>query len=275
MPNYAEFLKSQGASDEDVKLLDTPIARKAFEVQEARATDAAQAAATEKQKAKDFEARSNQWYEQTNQTFQDMQRKAMAAEAEKARAVALLKSASDAGLIELAEGMGYNTPAAPPPPAAGAFDASQYFTKDDVVRIAAQEGEAIATAQDIAYQHQRLFPDKPLNFRALRQEAVAARKPVEQVWKEKYQVDAAISARDAADRATYEAKLRAEGAEAERAKFASQYGNPDIRPLTPSHSPFTPKPESGRDKQPWDANDRSNERVSRVAGNILKSTLSN
>jgi hypothetical protein len=281
MATYAEFLKSQGASDEDLKVLDHPVARKAWEVSQAQIAQAAEEAATEKRKAREYNEQANQWFDSQTVVYKDMEKKVMAAEAEKARAIALVKSAQDAGLLEIAKGMGYDAPPPPDPKGgnvnANGFNPEQYFTRDDILRIANQEGEAIATAQDIAYQHQRLFPDKPLNFRALRTEAVSRKLPVEAVWKEKYKVDEAVAARDAADKAAYEKRLIEQGEAQAREKFASQYGNPDTRPFVPSSSPFTPRPQGDRTKQPWDANENTlaNDRVARVTRKLIEKNLTN
>jgi hypothetical protein len=277
MATYAEYLKSQGASDEDIKLLDTSIARKAYEKMEEGVVRLAEERDAAKRAAKEYNDKANEWFDTTTAAYKDMEKKYMSAESEKARAIALIKTAQDQGLIELAEKAGFNVPPKDTPPPASGFDAEKYFTRDDILRIANQEGEAIATAQDIAYQHQRLFPDKPLNFRQLRQEAVSRKLPVEQVWKDKFKVDEAISARDAADQAARDKKLIEQGEAQAREKFASQYGNPDTRPLAPSHSPFTPRPEGGRDKQPWDSNENAlaNDRVARVTKKLMEKNLTN
>jgi hypothetical protein len=60
-----------------------------------------------------------------------------------------------------------------------------------------------------------------------------------------------------------------QGAKEERERLATTYGNPDLRPLAPSTSPFTKRPEAGREAQPWEVGDRSNERVQRATKTIL------
>jgi hypothetical protein len=275
MSAYTDYLKSQGASDEDIKVLNHPVAEKAWLASEAKAAQAAEEAATEKRKAREYNDKANEWFDTTAAAYKDMEKKYMSAESEKARAIALVKAAQDQGLIELAEKAGFNVPPKDTPLPANGFDASKYFTSDEILRIADKEGEAIATAQDIAYQHQRLFPDKMLNFRALRQEAVSRKLSVEAVWKEKYKVDDAIAARDAADQAARDKKLIEQGEAQAREKFASQYGNPDTRPFVPSSSPFTPRAQGDRTKQPWDSNENTlaNDRVMRATKKLMEKNL--
>lgn len=268
---YGEYLKSLGATEEDIKLLDTAIGRKTFEAMQAadaRATAAESSRTTDR-------ATLEKWRdEQVIPLVSDMQKKVMLAEANEAKARQAIKTLQDQGLIDVAKDLGYETtPPASQPPAnnggANGFDPAKYFTKDDVVAIAAREGEAIAIAQDIAFEHRQLFPDKPLNFRDLRAKASAANKSVEQYWMDTYSVAAAREARTLADKTAYETRLRTEGATAERERLSSTYGNPDARPLVPSNSPFTKRPDQGREKQPWEVEDRSNDRVQRATKAIL------
>lgn len=273
---YAEYLKQNGATDEDIKVLDNPIARKGFEALQRQAADASAAAkaATDAQAAD--RAELEKWYqEQQVPAYQKMQNELVAARANEAKAKAAVMALQKQGLIDVAKDLGYDAaPTAGTPPAnpgAVGFDASKYVTTDAVVALAEQEGDAIALAQDIAFEHRTLFPDKPLNFRQLRAAAKAAHKPVEQYWMDTYQVQPARAAREAAEKSAYEARLIKQGADSEREKYISQYGNPDTRPLVPSTSPFTQRPATGRDKQPWETNtDPSNDRVRRATAKIME-----
>lgn len=269
---YAEYLKSQGASEEDIKLLDHPLARKAYtESQDklAAAEAARTAAVTDVQ---NFQ----KWHDDiANPAYIKMQNELIAAKGNEARAAAALKAAQEQGLIEVAANAGYVTE---PPAANGApagFDPSKFVTQERLQEVAAIEGDAIALAQDIAYEHRILFPDKTINFRELRKEAMAARKPVEQFWQEKYGVIAARQARLDADKSAYETRLRKEGADAKALELASQYGNPETRPLAVSRSPLIPRTEGPRTgKQPWDTSvDLSSDRVQRVTQSILSKQL--
>jgi hypothetical protein len=250
MSAYSDFLRSQGASSEDIAILDTPIAQRAFDAQQAAATAAI---AEYKQKADD-------WYEKVAQpNLTKAQADATRAAAEAARLRALVVSSTDESLRKVAEEMGYKpdgsaaAPAAAPKPGAADFDPNKYFTRDDIVQIAEREGDAIAVAQDIAFEHRQLFPDKALNFRELRKEAVAAKKPVEQLWMEKFGVNAAREARSKSDREAHENSIRKEEREKVTAELLNAQVNPNMVPGTTSSSPFVPRPKAGREKAPWEA----------------------
>lgn len=269
---YAEYLKSQGASDEDIKVLDTAIARKAFDKSQA---DLAAAQAAQAQAVADRTATEDWYRTKAVPEFTAKQNEVIAANANAARYKAALKAAKEQGLVDIdIEDDG--TPPAPPngahPPVPG-IDTSKFVTMDHLAQVADREGDAIAIAQDIAFQHSQLFPDRPLNFRELRREAVAKRISVEQHWKEKYQVDSAIQARDKKRHDDELAKARDEGAKAERERLAGQF-NPQTATPMPSSSPFTVRKTQGdiRAKQPWEAPSESvlsDDRVSRVARKIL------
>ena len=192
-----------------------------------------------------------------------MQQATALAKAEAAKAIELVRASSDAGMIELAKKAGFEKELeAGRAPKEPTMD-DKFVSRELLLQVAEKEGEAIAIAQDIAYEHSRLCPDKTLNFQSLRRDAVARKVPVMQVWEEKYGIPALRTARELADKTAYETKLREEGAAAERMKFASQYGNPDVRPLTSSHNPFVNRPAEKKEKQPWEVsdNERSDARV--------------
>jgi|ERR1700733_249875 len=263
--SYAEFLAENGATPDEIKVLDMPAARKAFDKQQALVA----AASEERQKAADLIRKNQEWATQVetqNQTYL------------KERDSALVKSAADAarltkmqelGLIEVAERMepGSTTPK---PNETPAFDASKYVDRDTLMQVAEREGDAIATAQDIAWEHAQLFgndPTKRLNFRDLRKEAVARKVPVESLWMERYGVQAARDKRAADDRAAHEKKIADEAI----TRYKSEH--PETNPLmavpTISRTPFTGKIPSatGSDiRQPWLKSDaeRENARVSKV-----------
>jgi hypothetical protein len=257
MSAYSEYLRSLGASDADIAVLDTPIAQKAFTQLQAD-RDAAKAS----QDA--YKATADKWYqEEVIPQFTSMQQETALAKAKAAQALELIKSASDAGMIELAKKAGFDKEieglSKPKEPTMD----DKFVTRELLLQVAEKEGDAIAIAQDIAYEHSRLFPDKSLNFQELRREAVSRKLPVMQIWEEKYGVRAAREARDKATTEAREKALREEGAAAARAEFASKYGNPDTRPLTSSHNPFVNRPAEKKEKQPWEVadNERSDVRV--------------
>lgn len=276
---YPEYLKSLGATDEDIKVLDHPIGRKAWEAATAQVTQATEEAAAAKQSKKDFEARNVEWYDTTLAEYTRMQQETVKAKADRARAVELVKSATDAGLLEIAKGMGFDDPPPPntntPPP--NGFDPTKYFTKEDVIEIARKESYAIATVNDISNEHARLFPGQPLRMRELLQEAQTRKIPVEKVWEEKFKVPEVRARVESETRTAYEKKLREEGAATAREEFASKYGNPETRPLVPSTSPFSQRPESIRGKQPWETPEATleSDRVRRVSKLVLDKQLTN
>lgn len=272
MTTYAEYLKSQGATDDEVAVLNTPVAQRAYAAMEAQATKAVADAAAAMTQAKELETRTKVWYDdQIIPEYKKLEADAITAKAELARARALIQSATDQGLLKIAENMGYKADGTPSTPTAPAAADPRYVTMETLTSVAEREGDAIAIAQDIAFEHRQLFPDRPLNFRELRREAVAARKSVEQLWQEKYGVVAAREKAAADAKAGYEARLIKQGEDAALAKYASEYGNPNTRPLAPSTSPFAARPVTGRDKQPWERTDSAEaERVSRATKHAIE-----
>lgn len=268
---YAEFLKQQGASDADIQVLDTPIARRAYDAQQT----AIATANTEREKAEKVATDTRDWFDNVQTPeWNGLNAEVIKAKAEAARFKTALRTAADRGLLNISKDLGLDdegtpttgTPTTGTPPG---FDASKFVTMDQVKQIANQEGAAIALAQDIAAEHSILFPSQRLNFTQLREEAVAARKPVMQHWMDKFKVAEARTAKETSERNAHDAKLREEGAKAEREKFASQYGaNPDLRTPMPSTSPFTIRKtgDDMRANQPWSHGEHqlSDDRVKRA-----------
>ena len=84
---WAELLKSQGVADEDIKILDTPATRKAFEKLQADAEAAIKAGDDAKAAAKKDRDQLTGWFNETAvPEFKEMERRAIAAEAEAAKA---------------------------------------------------------------------------------------------------------------------------------------------------------------------------------------------
>lgn len=275
---YAEFLKSQGATDEEIKILVSPASEKAYNaLQTSLAASAAAAAKAEKDKT-DAIGQYDTWYnEQAVPAYKKMEQEAIIAKANEARATAAIRAAQAAGLVDLTKDLGYEVDPEKAAAAARAanpnanFDPSKYVDRDTLLSLVEREGDAIALAQDIAAEHSRLFPGMSLNFRELRKEAVAAKKPVEQLWMEKYKVSDARAAQAKIKQDEYDSRLRKEGADAKATELASRYGDPNQRPLVASNNPFVPRADSGRDKQPWDVPDRSNERVQKATAKVVSS----
>jgi hypothetical protein len=258
---YADFLKQQGATEEDIKILDTAVTRKAFDALNKTIADIhakAQAAETKVGEYQD-------WYEKVAEpTAQKYMQERDIARANQAASDAQLKSLQESGLLKVA--------AADPQPVEdpkSPVDLSKYVTADTLMQVAEREGDAIAIAQDIAFEHQTLFPGKPLNFRELRKTAVANRRAVEAEWMEKYGVTAAREAKAKAEVAADHKRI-ADEAVLEYKKSVST-SNPNLVVPGPSSSPFTGRVPSRVDKDatpPWQKSesDLANQRLAKVLG---------
>ena len=281
---YKSYLRTQGASEDDIKALTegsfAQSAIRAFDAQQSHlAAEADRLKAEAEARVADYKKKADDWYESVAQpNLTRAEADARKATAEAARLRSLVAQSTDEGLRKVAEEMGYKldgTSANPNPsnsnpnPGNPSFDPNKYFTRDEIVQIAQREGEAIAIAQDIAYEHRALFPDRPLNFRDLRAKATAANKPVEQYWMDTYGVPAAREKRDSEQKAAYEKKLREEGAAEARRQYAEAAANPNMIPGSTSINPLAARPTAGREKQPWeaglDSSNGSNDRVARAA----------
>lgn len=285
---YAEYLKSQGASEEEIKILDTPIGRKGFENMIERLTVVARERDDAKAGATAYEERANAWYDEQKTNLATAKSDAAKAAAEAARYRAALLTAHKQGMIDIAKDLGFKpeelegaAPPTPPnntPPSNGGFDPNKYFTRDEILTIARGEGIAIAVAADIGAEHAILFPGQRLNFRQLREEAEAAKKSVEQYWMEKYKVPDARAARVKKEQEDRDNAIRAEERKKVETELASKWANPETRPPVTSSSPFAPRPAGNTrsGKQPWETgenfeNSLANDRVTRATQKVLQS----
>jgi hypothetical protein len=283
--NYADFLRQNGATDEDVKALtEGSFARSAtaaFNKLLERATAAETALSEEKSVSQNFQDRVNDYYEKVNARVKSAENESVVAKANEAKLREAILTMQRQGLIDVAKDLGFDPVNPNPAPAPGAnvpgFDADKYFTRDEIARIAETEGDAIALAQDIAAEHRILFPDKPLKFRELRERGKAQKKSVEQVWMEEFKVADARTAHVEAQRKASEERIRKEEREKVLAEVTSKYGNPDVRPLESSRSPFVERPQGNirQGKQPWELGENfqqqlSDERVRRGTSTVMK-----
>jgi len=271
MATYAEYLLSQGATADEVKILDTPVARKAYERLEASVVANAEAAKAAKESATAYQQKADGWFEKVNGEVEEARKAEMLAKAAQARDRAIIDEMQKRGLIDIAKEAGYEVP--PEVKVTPAALDSRYVTNETLLQVAEREGDAIAIAQDIAYEHSRLFPDRPLNFRELRKEAVTRKVNVEALWMERFGVQAARDAAAKARQDAHDAKMRDEGRKAAETEFASKYANPDMRPGVTSQHPLTPRPATQREKQPWETGDLSNERVLRATKKVLETQV--
>ena len=273
MPKLEDVLKSQGYSEEDIKALGPLLTDAKFRgavEKTAGMAEEAQAAAQKWEKESQTWA---EWHQSTAlPTIEKSLKNEQDARSEAASLRERLKTLQDQGLVTLAQQAGEPTVQQPSQPQSGTpagFDpkAHKLVTEDDVLRFADMEGDAIAAAQDIASQHYELFGTRLPSFRELRKESVAAKKPIDQYWQEKFKVSERRAEIDAKNRAEAEAKVRAD----ERSKVISELANPMTRPPSNSRAPFARRgPGSETAQQPWqNSNERSAARVEKA----LKSAL--
>lgn len=273
---YAEYLRQNGASEEEIKALTegsfATAAERAFNKSQQEIAAAQKAAADEKAK---LDANEKWYVEKVAPEYNSMQNALLVERGDKAKALAVIKAAQERGLIDNAALAGFETAPPTTPTTPAATDTSKFMTRDEIVELANREGEAIAVAQDIAAEHARLFPGQSLNFRELRKEAQSRRVPLEQLWSDRYGVPAARQAAEKAARDAEIAKWKAEGAKEAETRLISQYGNPETRPAVPSTSPFTSRPTVGRDKQPWELNENQlkTDRITRATQRALERTV--
>ena len=261
MAGYSEYLKSMGATDEEIKLLDTPLARKAYDKLEDGVVRLSRERDDAQKNMEAYETRANSWYEENKGLLTSAKAEAVSARAESGRLREALLAAQKQGLIDITKDLGLKmeelergNPTPTPTPTPSAFDQDK-FINEVILPIAEREGDAIAIAQDIAAEHSVLFPGKPLRFRELRQRAVASKKSVEAQWMEEFGVPAARVAKAQADKDKELQTVRSEERKKVEAEFAAKYAsNPFTRTLEPSSAPFAPRtgtdPRAG--KQPWE-----------------------
>src|ERR1035437_112306 len=128
---YAEHLRANGATDEEIKLLDVASARKSLDAMQAQITAAA---ADADKRVNDYKGEADRWYNETIlPKYTEMEQRATAAAANEARARALILASQDEGLKKVAKDMGYvtdpTTPRTDPAVPAG-FDLTKYVTTD-------------------------------------------------------------------------------------------------------------------------------------------------
>lgn len=279
--SYEEYLKSNGATDDEIKALNVPAARKAFDKMQADLNEQARLRAIAETDRTNYQT----WYEkEAVPAFEAKDRELQLAKGNEARIAAVVKerAATDESLREIAKQLGYEvegSKAAPAvnPPAAGGFDAKLYYTRDEILQIARAESKAIATMGRLVQEHERLFPGSELvDWEGLREQAESSKKPLEAVWMDKYNVATARQAKvDAVKKAEIDAAVAA-AVKVKEQELITKFGNPDLRPLSPSNSPFTQRPATGRDKQPWelDKGTLDNDRVTRATQHLISKEVS-
>jgi hypothetical protein len=277
MASYAEYLKSNGATEEEIKILDTPTARRAYERMEASVVANAEEAKKLRESSATYEAKVEDWYRSEQEKRTKVENEIISAKARADKAESVLRTAHERGMIDVAKDLGYEfDKKVEPEKKVDAVDTSKFVTQESLLSLAEKEADSIAWMNDIAAEHVYLFNAPLRNARELRAEATRRKVSIQQVWEEKYKVPEARTAKEAAATQANEDRIRKDERTKITAEFADKYGNPDVRPLVESRNFLVPRKESGRDggKQPWDAGtdleSGSNDRVRRATQNALK-----
>jgi len=265
MATYAEFLKSSGASDEDIKLLDTPVARKAYERLEAAVVEKENARVAAEKKT----AKYQEWYENEALPYTaNVEAKLKTAEATLVGERARLKALQEAGLIEVAANDDAARAAAAAAAASGAptFDPAKFVPREQFNELAVKAADSITLVADLAQEHSALgLP--PVSWRALKSEASAAGQDVETYWKTKFNVDQKRAEKSAAAVAAHEAKIAEQAIAKYKQEHPASAVNPALGFGSPSSNPFTGKVPSASDAQhPWNRSDseKVNSRINKV-----------
>lgn len=317
MSALLEMLKKAGAKPEDLEamrtLLENPEYNAAYS-NELKARDDARVEA--EKKAREFEAKSNEfqakttefqtkaeaeakkseemlkWYNETaTPAYQTAMNDAIRARENAAQLEARLKAAEEYGFNvpkidppTVVPPVVATPPAAVVPPVSEKVDLpdlSKYSTKEELNSYYSQAGDAIAMAQDIAFEHQQLFGfEKPLSFHDLRQKAMTEKQPLRSIWEREFNVAGRKQEIETANQqkiaAARQAEIDAARKEA-REQALSEIGNPMTRDPQASRHPalaFSTRDRAG--KQPWDATgpvDRSTERASKVLTTLAKQNV--
>jgi hypothetical protein len=276
---YSEYLKSNGATDADIAVLDTPVGRKAYEAMEARVATAA----AEVETAKTDRTNLEKWFKEDATPYvTNVEAAATLAKANEARALAIVRDLETRGMLskEDLQKFGIDPVAAAPAPGgtpAVPANTSEFLTLKSIQPALDSVGNNLAAMQDLVLEHMQLFPNVHLEVRALRNEANAQGKTVYEYWEQKYKVaDARKAAADLRQK-THDDAMRAEGRKAAETELISKFGNPDTRPLAPSESPLAFRSSGDRSgKQPWEVGtpeSLSSERVGRVATKVMQGGL--
>src|ERR1700693_3632845 len=184
MSKYGEFLKAQGASEDEIKILDTAVAARAYDKMQSDLVAATAARDKLDTDFKAYEGKVQTWYDENDAKLRAMQNKVIVSESEAQRAKAAILKAQEEGLIDIAKDLGY-TIEPPKKVVEGApdgFDASKFVTLEQFQTVADGIGGNLAALEDMVMEHKQLFPDVPLRVSALRAEALAANKTVAQYW---------------------------------------------------------------------------------------------
>lgn len=265
---YQEYLRENGATNEDIVILASPVAIKAWDKAQADA-EAAQAVAI-KQAGESWDATTLNWWETEYKPGLDKSNQEIVRLTREVHGVnAALAKAKELGLTEIAIAAGTppETPASAAVPAG--FDPKKFVSAEDFQSAFDRTGEAIAQAQTLFAEHHALFGSFPTDIEDMRKAAVASRgqKNIRQVWEEKYKVADKRSEIAAAKQKAHDDAIRAETRSAVTQELAG--ANPGLRQPVASRHSLTPRPED-KDKKFFerDPNAAQRDRVAKFAAKV-------
>ncbi len=269
MAKLEEILKAEGYTEEELQnspLLQDQRFRSSLENQFG-------AVASDRDKWKAERDNYEQWREQTaNPHIAAIEKEAADARLEAARVREQLKLAKDWGYISDEQQRNEAAAAAQrgSQPQSG-LDASQFYTKDDINKLADGYGEGIVQASDLAQEYEYLY-GKPLfqysiesdgrtlrGMTALRHEAKQNRKNVLDYTREKFNFNGRHKEIAEQRAREHDEKIRQEAIRETESKYAQQRSNPFLTTPQNSRSSFIPgtpgasrTSQDGKPVQPWD-----------------------
>src|SRR5262252_8631071 len=170
MGKYYDFLVANGASAEEAKTMDSPLAEKLYLRQVAEQEEIRTAAAKTDEDFKKYQDAVNNWYTENNGKLTQAQNDAIAAKAEEARAKAALVEAQKRGLLDVAKDLGWSEE--PPKKELPAAD-DRYVSKQDFGNLMSDAGASLARMADLKDEYFSLTGQR-LNLSALVAESKAA-----------------------------------------------------------------------------------------------------
>ena len=262
---YAEFLKAQGASEEEIKILVNAVSERAFAKMQEQAESDKKAALAE------YEGRVSKWYADEIKPNSEKTAKELAsAKARAAAREAEIKSLQDQGLLEVAQVQDARAAAA----AASAggdpepFDPKKYnlVTQDSLAPFAAAQGKGMVKLATLMREHEKLgLPE--CDWNDLYEQSAKANKQLPDYWADTYKVSDVRAKKSAEAAAAHDAKVAADAI----AKYKVDNGSlPGAAAPRPSGFAFTKKTGSAGDAKlsPWLVGDK--EKEDRAVDNALR-----
>jgi hypothetical protein len=307
MATLLEILKAQGATEADLEqmkpLLGNPKFASAIENEITAKAELERKVAETSGKLSEFESQRNQfevkateaeklvgeyktWYDtQALPGIAKLQQDAIREAEKRAAAEAKMAKAKELYGFEIPEDtpvVNTTVPTTTPVTAAPGTtprqdlpDMNKYVTADYFNQQADAFGQALASTQDLAFEHMQLFgADKPVNFTALREKAVAEKRPVKEIWEREMNVAGRRQEIQAKREADAQAKRDAEIAAARQEGFEkgmSQSINPTTREPMPSRFGVSFTKRDASAGKPWEAGAaREQDRLQKVVSTLAK-----